>query len=53
MVVAASALRADEVSVERAWNDPAIGIRWPIESPTLSTKDLSAPRLAELLERLS
>jgi dTDP-4-dehydrorhamnose 3,5-epimerase len=40
----------DELTV--AWNDPAIGIRWPIEAPTLSAKDQSAPRLAELLDRL-
>ena len=42
--------KADEVAI--AWNDPAIGIDWPIESPTLSAKDSSAPRLAELFERL-
>lgn len=42
--------RADEVAI--AWNDPAVGIEWPIGSPTLSAKDSAAPRLAELLERL-
>ena len=36
-----------------AWNDPAIGIEWPIASPTLSAKDSAAPPLAELLERLT
>ncbi|MBB3900504.1 dTDP-4-dehydrorhamnose 3,5-epimerase [Roseococcus suduntuyensis] len=32
-----------------AWNDPALGIEWPlpVESPTLSAKDANAPRLAE------
>jgi len=30
------------------WNDPAIGIAWPVESPTLSAKDAAAPRLAEV-----
>lgn len=31
-----------------AWNDPEIGIEWPIEGvPTLSAKDLSGSRLAE------
>jgi dTDP-4-dehydrorhamnose 3,5-epimerase len=35
-----------------AWNDPAIGIAWPVENPTLSGKDRTAPRLAELVERL-
>jgi dTDP-4-dehydrorhamnose 3,5-epimerase len=28
-----------------AWNDPAIGIRWPVERPFLSAKDQAAPRL--------
>ena len=42
--------KADEVAI--AWNDPAIGIAWPIASPALSAKDQAAPRLAELKERL-
>jgi dTDP-4-dehydrorhamnose 3,5-epimerase len=29
------------------WNDPEIGIRWPIASPTLSEKDKRAPTLEE------
>ena len=28
-----------------AWDDPAIGIPWPVENPTLSERDLSLPRL--------
>ncbi|MEO8274845.1 MAG: dTDP-4-dehydrorhamnose 3,5-epimerase [Thermoanaerobaculia bacterium] len=35
-----------------AWNDPAIGIEWPVEKPLLSTKDAAAPRLEALTERL-
>jgi dTDP-4-dehydrorhamnose 3,5-epimerase len=36
-----------------AWNDPALGIAWPIATPLLSNKDRMYPRLAELpLERL-
>ena len=37
-------------SLERGvfWNDPDIGIRWPVTSPTLSAKDGALPRLAEL-----
>ena len=31
------------------WNDPAIGIDWPVTSPTLNAKDGNAPRLADLL----
>jgi dTDP-4-dehydrorhamnose 3,5-epimerase len=29
------------------WNDPAIGIEWPIAEPLLSTKDANAPRIGE------
>jgi dTDP-4-dehydrorhamnose 3,5-epimerase len=34
---------------ERAivWNDPDIGIDWPISQPRLSTKDAMAPRLKD------
>ncbi len=31
-----------------AWNDPAVGVRWPIDAPILSEKDRGAPRLAEI-----
>jgi dTDP-4-dehydrorhamnose 3,5-epimerase len=27
------------------WNDPEIGIRWPVENPSLSDKDRAAPPL--------
>jgi dTDP-4-dehydrorhamnose 3,5-epimerase len=36
-----------------AWNDPSIGIRWPIGEPQLSERDRHNPTLAELTERLS
>jgi dTDP-4-dehydrorhamnose 3,5-epimerase len=29
------------------WNDPALGIRWPVQTPVLSIKDAQAPTLAE------
>jgi dTDP-4-dehydrorhamnose 3,5-epimerase len=29
------------------WNDPEIGIEWPVATPTLSPKDAAAPRLKE------
>jgi dTDP-4-dehydrorhamnose 3,5-epimerase len=29
------------------WNDPALGIKWPVDSPDLSPKDRSAMTLAE------
>jgi dTDP-4-dehydrorhamnose 3,5-epimerase len=40
----------DELSV--AWDDPQIGITWPVERPVLSAKDARAPRLADVLQRL-
>jgi dTDP-4-dehydrorhamnose 3,5-epimerase len=35
----------DELSIR--WNDPAIGIDWKIDAPSLSAKDAAAPLLAE------
>jgi dTDP-4-dehydrorhamnose 3,5-epimerase len=37
---------ADEMVVR--WNDPALGIDWGIEAPTLSVRDAEARRLAEI-----
>jgi dTDP-4-dehydrorhamnose 3,5-epimerase len=31
-----------------AWNDPEIGIEWPIQSPRLSARDQQNPRLADI-----
>jgi dTDP-4-dehydrorhamnose 3,5-epimerase len=42
--------REDEFGV--AWNDPDIGIAWPITEPALSAKDAAAPRLDKIRERL-
>jgi dTDP-4-dehydrorhamnose 3,5-epimerase len=36
-----------------AWNDPDIGIAWPIEKPILSEKDRGAPRLRDVVDRLA
>ena len=36
----------DEISI--CWNDPAIGIKWGVEKPSLSVKDAAAPLLAEV-----
>jgi dTDP-4-dehydrorhamnose 3,5-epimerase len=30
------------------WNDPELGIEWPVSEPLLSVKDRAAPRLSEL-----
>lgn len=35
----------DEMSVR--WDDPAIGINWGVENPSLSAKDAAAPLLAD------
>ena len=37
---------ADEFGV--LWNDPDIGVTWPVREPLLSEKDRTAPALAEL-----
>jgi dTDP-4-dehydrorhamnose 3,5-epimerase len=37
---------ASEITI--AWNDPALGIAWPIAQPTLSARDAAAPRLADV-----
>jgi dTDP-4-dehydrorhamnose 3,5-epimerase len=35
------------------WNDPDVGIRWPIEAPSVSIRDAGYPRLRDLdAERL-
>ena len=30
-----------------AWNDPKIGVKWPLEKPVLSAKDQAGKALAE------
>ena len=42
--------REDEVGI--AWNDPDIGIEWPVRNPVLNDKDRNAPRLAEIVQKL-
>lgn len=37
---------ADELVVQ--WNDPALGIEWGVQSPTLSQRDRAGRSLAEL-----
>ena len=38
----------DEVGFR--WDDPAVGIRWPVERPILSSRDAQAPLLREIPE---
>lgn len=33
------------------WDDPAIGVEWPVSNPILSARDRAAPTLAEWLAR--
>jgi dTDP-4-dehydrorhamnose 3,5-epimerase len=40
----------DEFGV--VWNDPDIGIRWPLDAPLLSERDRALPRLKDIGERL-
>jgi len=41
----------DELGI--AWNDPTVGIEWPLaEAPLLSPKDAEAPLLAQVLDLL-
>jgi dTDP-4-dehydrorhamnose 3,5-epimerase len=35
-----------------AWDDPDVGVEWPIAEPELSERDRTAPRLAELADEL-
>ena len=37
-----------ELETGIAWDDPEIGINWPIDEPVLSDRDRNAPKLAEL-----
>jgi dTDP-4-dehydrorhamnose 3,5-epimerase len=41
-----------ELETGIAWNDPEIGIEWPIEDPVLSERDRSAPSLADVAATL-
>lgn len=41
-------------SLERgfAWNDPDVGIVWPVDDPIVSDRDRVAPRLADIADEL-
>jgi dTDP-4-dehydrorhamnose 3,5-epimerase len=41
---------ASEITL--AWDDPSVGIEWPIDDPILSPRDAGAPRLADAAARL-
>jgi dTDP-4-dehydrorhamnose 3,5-epimerase len=35
-----------------AWDDPDVGVEWPVDDPLLSERDKRAPRLAEVADSL-
>lgn len=35
-----------------AWDDPDVGVEWPVADPLLSERDKSAPRLADVADTL-
>jgi len=35
-----------------AWDDPQVGIEWPVDEPLLSDRDRSAPKLADVADEL-
>jgi len=41
---------ASEIGI--MWNDPAVGIAWPVDQPILSPRDGRHPALADLTDRL-
>jgi dTDP-4-dehydrorhamnose 3,5-epimerase len=42
-----TSLYAPEAECAVRWDDPALGIRWPVDAPCLSAKDAAAPLLAD------
>ena len=41
---------ADEIAIR--FDDPTIGVAWPVGAPILSRRDAAAPALAEVIDRL-
>jgi dTDP-4-dehydrorhamnose 3,5-epimerase len=41
-----------ETESEIAWDDPDVGIEWPLADPLLSDRDRTAPKLAEVADSL-
>ena len=48
VVYKCTALYAPEQEGSLLWNDPEIGIEWPLSKPSLSAKDAAGQRLREL-----
>jgi dTDP-4-dehydrorhamnose 3,5-epimerase len=47
-----SSLYDPETEAGIAWDDPDVGVEWPISDPQLSERDKTAPRLSEIADRL-
>ncbi len=47
-----SSLYDPETEAGFAWNDPDVGVEWPVSDPEVSERDRNAPRLAELAPEL-
>ena len=47
-----TALYDPDTELTIRWDDPEIGIEWPLAAPLLSPRDAAAPRLAEVRDRL-
>ncbi len=47
-----SSVYAPETECAIAWDDPEIGIEWPVSEPLLSERDRRAPPLADVTESL-
>jgi dTDP-4-dehydrorhamnose 3,5-epimerase len=47
-----SSLYDPETEAGIAWNDPDVGVEWPISNPVLSERDKTAPRLSDIADRL-
>ena len=45
-------LYAPDADFSVRWNDPELGVPWPLDDPVLSPKDANAPLLREVRERL-
>ena len=47
-----SSLYDPETEAGIRWNDPEVGVEWPVETPLLSQRDIDAPLLRDLADSL-
>lgn len=47
-----SSLYDPETEAGIRWNDPEVGVEWPVEAPLLSQRDIDAPLLRDLADSL-